>query len=354
MLFHRTFFKFTFGKKCRLLLILESWLSYADYERNFMNQTPQARKMWENIPNDVRMKLLNNVWCVTCSKMTGVGETTMSVERRNLIIRGSCTGCGGEVARLVEGDGFQEERSKKMKIVRESDLTQPDISKLAKFRDRTKAAAQINKIKKLKLRSFDYWNPKDEFSDEEDYALSHPYDKILAAGKRPAWELENILPDDALEEFDCPIGVGIDILESGDWEGAIRHMKGLLKKDERCLDAYAHLGNWFFEYGEPSELNKAKNFYKTGVAIGLKSIGNKIDDVFPWGLINNRPFSRCLHGLGLCYYRQKKPTDALSTFTKMLWLNPSDNQGARFLVNDLVSGLSWEKSQAQDENEMRH
>ena len=129
-------------------------------------------------------------------------------------------------------------------------------------------------------------------------------------------------------------------MHAGDWHGAIRHMKSLLKKDDRCLDAYAHLGNWYFEYGEPRDLNKAKNYYKTGVAIGLKSIGDRINDIFPYGLIDNRPFFRCLHGLGLCFYRQEKRTEALAIFSKMIWLNPSDNQGARFLINGLVDGWS--------------
>ena len=145
---------------------------------------------------------------------------------------------------------------------------------------------------------------------------------------------------------------GIEIRESGDWYGAIRHMKGLLKTDERCLDAYAHLGNSYFRYGQPHELKIAKNFYKTGVAIGLKSIGNKINDVFLWGLIDNRPFLRCLHGLGLCCYRQGQPTDALAIFTKMLWLNPYDNQGARFLINDLLAGLKWEELSEDEEKHL--
>lgn len=79
-----------------------------------------------------------------------------------------------------------------------------------------------------------------------------------------------------------------------------------------------------------------------GVAIGIKSIKEKINDVFPWPLIDNRPFLRCLHGLGLVYYRQRRAIDALPIFQKMLWLNPGDNQGVRFLINSIVSGILWE------------
>ncbi|OFZ10695.1 MAG: hypothetical protein A2Z20_07930 [Bdellovibrionales bacterium RBG_16_40_8] len=165
----------------------------------------------------------------------------------------------------------------------------PDISPLVQFRSGTKASELISRVGKLRIKSFGLWNPEEEFQDHESGQLSHPYDKILAIGKRPTWEIENILPGFDPDELDCPIGVGVDIHESGDLSGAIRHMKGLLKQDARCLDAYAHLGNWHFEYDEPQE---------------LKSLGNQIDDVFPWGLIDNRPFFRNLHGLGLCFYRQ--------------------------------------------------
>ena len=71
-------------------------------------------------------------------------------------------------------------------------------------------------------------------------------------------------------------------------------------------------------------------------------IVDKINDVFPWGLIDNRPFLRCLHGLGITLYRQRNVVDAMSIFQKMIWFNPNDNQGARFLTDSLVKGIKWE------------
>jgi len=35
--------------------------------------------------------------------------------------------------------------------------------------------------------------------------------------------------------------------------------------------------------------------------------------------------------------------------SKLLELNPNDNQGVRFLLRDLDEGLSWEESMARDE-----
>jgi hypothetical protein len=310
-----------------------------------LNQSTEAKEFWANIPGPLQVKLLNNVWCGgSCMGNTGVAVESMSVERGDLIIRGKCTKCGSDVARLIEGDCQpQEEITSKTpriaKLVRGA--ASPDISKPAAFRAGTKADNQIKGVKKLKVVSLGDWNPHEELFDDgedRDERLPHPFDKILNFGARESWEMENILPGYGPGDFDCPIGVGIDIFEAGDWNGGVRHMKGLLKKDDRCLDAYAHLGNWHFEY---DDLNKAKNFYKMGVAIALKSMGKKADGVFPWGFIENRPFLRCLHGLGITYYRQRKVIDALPIFEKMIWLNPRDNQGARFLINSMINGVEW-------------
>jgi hypothetical protein len=46
---------------------------------------------------------------------------------------------------------------------------------------------------------------------------------------------------------------------------------------------------------------------------------------------------------------------ALSNFrvSKLLELNPNDNQGVRFLLYDLDEGLSWKGSVVRDEERMR-
>jgi hypothetical protein len=68
------------------------------------NLTPQAKKIWEAIPGDLRLRLLNNVWCGHCTAVTGIGKISGKVEKGDLILRGVCTRCGGDVARLIEND----------------------------------------------------------------------------------------------------------------------------------------------------------------------------------------------------------------------------------------------------------
>jgi hypothetical protein len=68
------------------------------------NFTPEAKKIWQAIPAGIRLKILNNVWCVQCKEMTGIGKIRGNVESGMLVLGGVCTRCGGEVARVIEND----------------------------------------------------------------------------------------------------------------------------------------------------------------------------------------------------------------------------------------------------------
>jgi len=67
-----------------------------------MKLSPKAKTMWEKIPPSIRLKLLNNVYCTSCSKMRGIGRVNGSVVKGDLVLRGVCTDCTGDVARLIE------------------------------------------------------------------------------------------------------------------------------------------------------------------------------------------------------------------------------------------------------------
>ena len=57
--------------------------------------SPPARKIWEAIPGDIRLRILNNVYCVGCSETTGIGNISGKKEKGMLVLRGVCTRCGG-------------------------------------------------------------------------------------------------------------------------------------------------------------------------------------------------------------------------------------------------------------------
>jgi len=66
--------------------------------------TPKAKKIWEAIASDIRIRLLNNVWCRHCGKMSSIGNLSGKVESGMLVLRGSCTKCGSDVVRVIENE----------------------------------------------------------------------------------------------------------------------------------------------------------------------------------------------------------------------------------------------------------
>jgi tetratricopeptide (TPR) repeat protein len=124
---------------------------------------------------------------------------------------------------------------------------------------------------------------------------------------------------------------------SGDRDAAQRLLVDAHAADLRCLDAYAHLGNFAFDRPED-----AIRYYETGVRIGQLSLPEGFDGLLPWGRIDNRPFLRCLHGYGLCLRQLGRSNQAAAVFERMLWLNPVDNQGVRGLLPAVHTGKPWQ------------
>jgi hypothetical protein len=80
-------------------------LLYSDEGITMRDQfTPQAKRMWDAISPQMQEKILNNVWCVHCSKAIPITDFEGHEEKGDLILRGRCAICGGKVARLIEGN----------------------------------------------------------------------------------------------------------------------------------------------------------------------------------------------------------------------------------------------------------
>jgi hypothetical protein len=120
--------------------------------------------------------------------------------------------------------------------------------------------------------------------------------------------------------------------------GAYKVLMELCGADLRCLDAHAHLGNLAFD----RIAGDAIRHYEVGFRIGELSLPEGFDGVLPWGHIDNRPFLRCMHGFGLCLWRLGRFEEAHRILNRMLWLNPSDNQGVRILIADVCAKGAWE------------
>jgi len=205
------------------------------------------------------------------------------------------------------------------------------------------------RLKPLLLKNMGLWNPKDEYRGEAKEPLDIYLKPIIEYGARLSYEMEQVIPtlSQEPENFDSdPIFEASEYYNSGNDQEAFKIIEEILTTDLRCLDAHAHLGNWEFNStNEPhrNTIDKAKRHYEVGVKIGDLSFSNDIgfNGVLRWGHINNRPFLRCLHGYGLSLWRLGKSEEAREVFNRILWLNPLDNQGIRFLLADIDAGKTW-------------
>jgi hypothetical protein len=205
--------------------------------------------------------------------------------------------------------------------------------------ERTRLDVHALGLAALKLEARDTWNPADQYWGEEGEPIEDWAKPIIAWGPRPEFEMEQVLPGaDAEDPFSDPITESNDRKDSGDIEDAKKILMDLCQSDLRCLDAHAHLGNIAFDH-RPA---MAIRHYDVGFRIGELSLGESFDGLLPWGWIDNRPFLRCMNGFGLCLWRLGRFEEAREIFKRMLWLNPSDNQGVRFLIDNVRAGVQWE------------
>jgi hypothetical protein len=191
----------------------------------------------------------------------------------------------------------------------------------------------------LELQEMGMWDPEEEYWGEEDEPIEEWARPIIAHGPRLEFEMEQVIPGENPDDFfDDPITRSNDYMNSGDPIEARRILMELCEADLRCLDAHSHLGYLVFKFSP----HEAIEHYEVGMRIGEISLGNDFSDVLLWGHIDNRPFLRCMHGYGLCLWRLERFDEAARIFDRMLWLNPRDNQGIRFLIDDVKSETVWE------------
>jgi tetratricopeptide (TPR) repeat protein len=190
----------------------------------------------------------------------------------------------------------------------------------------------------LKLEDQGTWTPGEHYWGEDDEPTEEWAKPIIARGPRQAFEMEQVVPGRDPDDFDYdPICESNNLKDAGDYKTAHKILMELCQADLRCLDAHAHLGNFVFDH-RPED---AIRHYEVGVRIGELSLGPDFDGLLPWEHIDNRPFLRCMHGFGLCLWRLGRFEDAERIFDRMLWLNPSDNQGVRSLIEQVRSQTAW-------------
>lgn len=116
---------------------------------------------------------------------------------------------------------------------------------------------------------------------------------------------------------------------------AKKTIKKALELDPYNVDAYCYLA------GIEPKLELARDLFAKAVEVGELSLGAtfmKENVGFFWGLIETRPYMRAKAGLADCLLAQGEIDGAIEIYEDMLELNPSDNQGIRYLLSTLLLG----------------
>ena len=125
-------------------------------------------------------------------------------------------------------------------------------------------------LKPLELKREGTWDPKEMDWGEEGPPVAE-WTKMLpvnARGKRPQYEMEQVVPGSNFAEEIDPIMEANELKDNGDTKGARKVLMELCRQDLRCLDAHAHLGN--LVYQRQPEI--AVKHYEVGVRIGELSL----------------------------------------------------------------------------------
>lgn len=204
------------------------------------------------------------------------------------------------------------------------------------------ASVDIDIATALALNPMGDWDPAEEYWGEPGEPVHPLCREVIAAGVRPCYEMEQVLPGVEPDDWDSdPIVDAAELHRAGYHREAIRVLEGLLAIDGRCVDAWGHLGLVALNTRGPTP---AVELYETGVAVGERSLPDGFGGVLPWGMIDNRPFLRCLHGLALCAWRQRRWDDAEAMFSARVWLDPSGSLNALACLDPVRARRRWTRA----------
>ena len=129
--------------------------------------------------------------------------------------------------------------------------------------------------------------------------------------------------DDEFEE-------ALEASRRGDHRAAERIARAIASRCPNHIDAHHHLAMWIEKRGD---MVTAYAFCQAAVSIGLHAIPPDFHwdrSRMEWGHLENRPFMRAYHNLAIHRMRQKDWEAAIGILSRLLAVNPNDNQGVRY------------------------
>jgi hypothetical protein len=149
--------------------------------------------------------------------------------------------------------------------------------------------------------------------------------------------MAQVLPGLNVEDpFPDPIGQSNDRKDSGDFDGAYKILMDLCQADLCCLDAHSHLGNFVFDHRPKNAIRH----YEVGSESASFHLA-KVSTACCRG-VDRQPAVPALHAWVLCVSgvlggSKRRGASSIACCGP----NPSDNQGARFLIDQVRAKSTW-------------
>ena len=117
---------------------------------------------------------------------------------------------------------------------------------------------------------------------------------------------------------------------TGNRRRRVKLAKEALAISADCADAYVILAE-----DSARSPEKAMEYYEEGIKAGERALGPEEFEELKghfWGVTETRPYMRARFGLAFLLWEFGRRNQAIEQYQEMLRLNPSDNQGVRYLL----------------------
>jgi len=123
-----------------------------------------------------------------------------------------------------------------------------------------------------------------------------------------------------------------DLYHEYEYRKSKKLLEKIIKRDPSYDEAYILLSDIEIE---STDLNAAEKILNKGIDFFKSIIPAGYDGEIPWIFEENKPYLRLIHKLLLLYDQNGKTNQAIETGNQILYYNPDDNLGIRWLMGDL-------------------
>jgi tetratricopeptide (TPR) repeat protein len=106
-----------------------------------------------------------------------------------------------------------------------------------------------------------------------------------------------------------------------------------IRADPGCVEAHLFMGSQLRD--ATAAMRHLEQAVAAGEALWAPVAAAEGEDMVWWGCTATRPYMRAIHSLGLAHREAGNEEDARVCFDRLLGMNPNDNQGIRYLMDDV-------------------